>query len=144
MAQAHTAPGHHFFSPFWRHVVTMFGVMVGGMVVSAAIFLTIVGIDWEQATRDYPTAALLVIAAGMTIPMTGWMLYRGIGRKNSTEMAAVMAIPVLPFLGLVWFGVTDSALCGPYCLVGLIGMVGLMLLRRDEYSMEMSRETTAR
>jgi hypothetical protein len=33
------------------------------------------------------------MAAGMTIPMAAWMLYRGMGRKNTAEMAAAMVLP---------------------------------------------------
>jgi hypothetical protein len=111
----------------------MFGVMVAGMIASAAVFLTIVQMTWDEATRDHPTASLLVIAAGMTIPMAAWMLHRGMGRRNTTEMAAVMALPAIPFLALVWFGVTESALCGPYCILAIVGMLALMLHRRSAY-----------
>jgi hypothetical protein len=111
----------------------MFGVMVAGMIASAAIFLTIVQMTWDEATREHPMASLLVIAAGMTIPMAAWMLYRGMGRRNTSEMAAVMALPAIPFLCLVWFGVTDSALCGPYCILAIVGMFALMLYRRSAY-----------
>jgi hypothetical protein len=48
-------------------------------------------------------------------------------------MAAVMALPAIPFLCLVWFGVTDSALCGPYCILAIGGMLALMLYRRSAY-----------
>jgi hypothetical protein len=44
--------------------------------------------------------------------MVAWMLYRGMGRKNSYEMALAMILPVIPFLCLVWFGITKSAQCG--------------------------------
>jgi hypothetical protein len=81
-------------------------------------------------------ASLLVIAAGMSVPMAAWMLHRGMGRRNSAEMAAAMVIPVIPFLCLVWFDVTKSAQCGLYCAVSIVAMLGLMLYRRDEYSME--------
>ena len=60
------------------------------------------------------------------------------GWKNSYEMAAVMILPVIPFLCLVWFDVTKSAQCGAYCLVAIAAMLGLMLYRRDEYSMKMA------
>jgi len=112
----------------------MFAVMVVGMIASAAIFLTIVQMTWDEATRERPTASLLVIAAGMSIPMAVWMLYRGMGRKNSAEMAAAMALPAIPFLCLVWFGVTDSALCGLYCISAIVAMLALMLYRRSEYA----------
>jgi hypothetical protein len=121
-------------SHFWRHALEMFAVMVIGMITSAAIFLTLVQMTWEEAIADRPTASLLVIAAGMSLPMMAWMLYRGMGWKNSVEMAAVMVVPVIPFLCLVWFGVVSSAACGAYCMVTIVAMLGLMLYRRDEYA----------
>jgi hypothetical protein len=127
------ARGAHVGSHFWRHFAEMFGVMVVGMIASAAVFLTIVQMTWEEATRQRPTASLLVIAAGMSIPMAAWMLYRWMGRRNSAEMGAAMVLPVISFLGLVWFGVTNSALCGPYCISAIVAMLALMLHRRSEY-----------
>jgi flagellar biosynthetic protein FliP len=115
----------------------MGAVMFAGMVFSAAVFLFTVGLTWDEATVERPVASLLVIATGMTVPMAAWMLYRGMGVRNSAEMAGAMALPVLPFLCLVWFDVTKSALCGGYCIVALVAMIGLMMYRRSEYSMEM-------
>src|SRR5207342_2037364 len=101
--------GKRHISPFWRHFLQMLAVMMVGMVVSAAIFLSIIGaMTWEEVTTQYATTSLLVMAVGMTLPMAAWMLYRGMGWKNSYEMAAVMAIPAVPFLCLVWSGVTES------------------------------------
>lgn len=141
MSHAHIHRGHRIheqrLSPFWRHFLQMLAIMAAGMVGSAAIFLTIVQMDWEEATVSHPTASLLVIAAGMSVPMAAWMLYRGMGWKNSAEMAAAMILPVVPFLLLVWFNVTKSAQCGTYCLIGIAAMLGLMLYRRGEYSMQM-------
>lgn len=123
-------------TPFRRHFLEMFGLMVVGMIVSAAIFLMIVGMTWDQALIHRPTASLLVIAGGMSLPMAAWMLHRGMGWRSTWEMAVAMAAPVVPFLCLVWFGVTKSALCGPYCAVAIVAMVVLMLYRRETYSME--------
>jgi len=119
-----------------RHFFEMLVVMAVGMIGSAAVFLTAVQMSWDEATVRHPMASLLVIAAGMSVPMAAWMLYRGMGRRNSAEMAAVMVIPVIPFLCLVWFNVTKSAQCGPYCLVSMVAMLGLLLYRRQEYSTE--------
>jgi hypothetical protein len=133
-----TGSGHrHLVWPFWRHFLEMFGAMALGMVAAAAILLSFVGTTWDEATRQYPSASLLAIAAGMTIPMAAWMLYRGMGWKNSREMAAAMAVPVIPFLCLVWTGATPTAQCGAYCLVAIVAMLALMAHRRDEYSMDM-------
>jgi hypothetical protein len=112
----------------------MLGVMMVGMIASAAVFLTAVHMTWDEATVRHPMASLLVIAAGMSVPMAAWMLHRGMGLRNSAEMAAVMVIPVIPFLCLVWFNVTKSAQCRVYCLVSIAAMLGLMLFRRQEYS----------
>jgi hypothetical protein len=123
-------------SPFWRHFLEMFAAMAIGMVTAGAVVMTITGLKtWDQVTIQYPTQALVAMAAGMSIPMAAWMLYRGMGRKNTSEMAAAMVLPVLPFLCLVWFGVTKSAQCGGYCAVTIVAMLALMRYRRSQYSM---------
>ena len=86
--------GTRHLSPFWRHFLQMLAVMVGGMIASGAVLLTFVGAKtWDEVTTQYPTQALMVMAVGMTVPMAAWMLYRGMGWKNTYEMAAVMAFP---------------------------------------------------
>jgi hypothetical protein len=65
------------------------------------------------------------------------MLYRGMGRKYSYEMAAAMVPPVIPFLSLVWFGISKSAQCGGYCALTFVTMYALMRYGRSEYSMQM-------
>ena len=121
--------------PFWRHFFQMLAAMVTGMIATGAVFLTVVGLKtWDEVTIQYPTQALMAMAVGMTTPMVAWMLYRGMGRKNSYEMALAMVVPVIPFLCLVWFGVTQGALCGPYCASTVVAMLGLMYYRRSEYS----------
>ncbi len=126
------------FAPFWRHYLQMAAAMVVGMIASGAIFVSIVGLKtWDEVTIQYPTQALLAMAAGMSIPMVAWMRYRGMGWKNSYEMAGAMVLPVIPFLCLVWFGVTKSAQCGAYCAVTFVAMFALMRYRRSEYSTQM-------
>ena len=136
MTHTHTLlAGKHHLSLFWRHFLQMLAVMMGGMIVSAAVLLTVVGLKtWDEVTTQYGVQALIVMAVGMTVPMAAWMLYRGMGWKNTYEMAAVMAIPVIPFLCLVWFDVTTSAQCGAYCAVTIVAMLALMFYRRREYS----------
>ena len=120
---------------FWRHFLEMLAAMAAGMIAAGAIFLSVVGLKtWDQVLLQYPTQALLAMAAGMTIPMVAWMLFRGMGARNSAEMAAAMVLPVIPFLCLVWFGVTKSAWCGPYCALTIVAMLGLMFYRRSQYS----------
>jgi hypothetical protein len=128
----------HRLSHFWRHYLQMTAVMVAGMIATGAIFLAIVGLKtWDELTFQYPTQALGAMAAGMSIPMVAWMLYRGMGWRNSYEMAAAMVLPVIPFLCLVWLGITKSAQCGWYCALTFVTMYALMRYRRSEYSMQM-------
>ena len=123
-------------SPIWRHYLEMAGVMVVGMFSAAAILVLASDLgSWDLVTTEHPTLALLGMAAGMSIPMVAWMSFRGMGSRNSYEMAAAMVVPAIPSLCLVWFGITDSALCGPYCAVTFVTMYGLMRYRRNEYAM---------
>jgi hypothetical protein len=125
-------------SSFWWHFLQMLAAMTVGMIATGAIFLTLVGLKtWDEVTVQYPTQALLAMATGMTVPMVAWMLLRGRGWKNTGEMAAAMVLPAIPFLCLVWFGVTASAWCGPYCLSTVVAMLALMRYRRSEYSTPM-------
>lgn len=122
-------------SAFWRHFVQMLGVMVAGMLATGFIIVWVGGSpSWDAATIAYPTQCLLGMAVGMTVPMVAWMLYRGMGWRNSVEMAAVMVLPVIPFLCLVWFNVTKSAPCGAYCAISAVAMLALMRYRKEEYS----------
>jgi NhaP-type Na+/H+ or K+/H+ antiporter len=125
-------------SPFWRHFLEMLAAMAVGMVATGAIFLSIVGLKtWDQVTIQYPTQALVAMAAGMSIPMVAWMLLRGMGRRNAYEMAAAMILPVVPFLCLVWFDITKTAQCGGYCAATIVAMLALMRYRRSTYSTAM-------
>lgn len=129
---------------FWRHFLQMLAAMAVGMIATGAIFLSVVGLKtWDQVTLQYPTQALLAMAAGMTIPMAAWMLYRGMGRRNTAEMATAMVLPVIPFLCLVWFDVTKSAQCGGYCILTIVAMLSLMFYRRSQYSATQGPATAA-
>jgi hypothetical protein len=72
----------------------------------------------------------------MTLPMVVWMLNRGMGFRNTFEMATVMLLLVIPFLCLVWFDITARAQCGLYCATTILSMLALMRYRRSEYSMD--------
>lgn len=130
--------GTRRLSPWQHHFLEMFAVMVVGMVAAAVGYCFAIGMRWDEALVHHPAGTLAVVAAGMTVPMAAWMLHCGMGARNTAEMAVAMAAPVVPFLLLVQLGVTKSAQCGAYCLVAVAAMVGLMLYRHDEYSLEMA------
>jgi flagellar biosynthetic protein FliP len=123
------------WAAFWHHLAEMMAVMVIGMVGAGAIFLIVIQKNLAEAVDHYPTQALLVEAVGMTAPMVAWMRHRGHDWRDALEMGAVMALPVIPFLLLVWFDVTKTAPWHAYCGVSCAAMVALMLYRRDVYTM---------
>jgi len=79
---------------------------------------------------------LLVMAVTMTAPMVAWMRYRGHGWAASAEMAAAMFVPTFGVIALLGAGLVDDlgALLAVEHVARLLGMLGAMLLRRDEYS----------
>jgi hypothetical protein len=138
--EGHSSEVHrkHRLSHFWKHYLQMAAVMGVGMFVAGAILTFTVGLkSRDEVTIRYPNQALLAMVAGMSIPMVAWMSFRGMGWRNSYEMALAMVLPVIPFLCLVWFGITKSAWCGPYCVSTFVAMFALMRYRRSEYSMQM-------
>ena len=135
MTRLQTSAHPHGVSPFWKHFFEMLGAMMLGMMATAAVFLTAVGLKtWDEVTTEYPTQSLLAMAVGMTLPMAAWMAYRGMSRRSTVEMSAVMVLLALPCLLLVWLGITDGAQCGVYCLLMVVGMYAVMKHRQEEYS----------
>ena len=79
---------------------------------------------------------LLLMAVTMTVPMVGWMRYRGHGRRASAEMSASMLLPTLAVVGLLWSGLIADlgVLLAVEHIAMLLSMLAAMLLRREEYS----------
>lgn len=119
---------------FLLHFAEMMIAMMIGMAIGVGIFVAIVGVTYAQSRHEYPTAALLVMAVSMTIPMVAWMRLRRHTWRNSMEMGAAMMLPAVPFLVLLWCHVTQVALTGPYMAVSVVAMLALMLYRWEVYS----------
>ena len=115
--------------PFFRHYLEMVAAMVIGMIVFGAPAGLVV--DYGETVP-----MLAAMAATMTVPMAGWMRYRGHGWAPTVEMSAAMVVPALGVIGLSAADlVTDAgALMALEHVVMLTAMLGAMLLRRDEYA----------
>ena len=132
------ARGRAWILPFWQHFLEMFAAMWIGMVAGTAGFLAVTGQSSpRQAALLYPLAAVLGMALSMTVPMVGWMLYRGHGWRNSAEMAGAMLLPAIPFVILAGLHVIKGTTCCAYMALSTLAMLGLMFYRRDVYSMPM-------
>ena len=124
---------------FVRHYLEMVAAMFLGMVVlgiPAGWALGAVGSSWSELNTDAPSLMLLGMAVTMTVPMVGWMRYRGHGWRANTEMSASMLIPTFAAIGVLESGVMDDvdALLVSEHVAMLLGMLAAMLLRRDEYA----------
>jgi hypothetical protein len=116
----------------------MVAAMLLGMAVlslPAGAALGALGTSMSELNRDAPAISLLLMAVTMTVPMVGWMRYRGHGWQASAEMAASMFVPALGVIVLLWVGLVEDleTLMAIEHIVMFPGMLLVMLLRRDEY-----------
>jgi len=98
--------------------------------------LQAIGSSASQVQDDAPAVALLGMAFIMTVPMVGWMRYRGHGWRPSAEMAASMFLPTFGVIGLMAIGMVEGfvTLMTIEHVVMLPSMLVAMLLRPSEYT----------
>lgn len=118
---------------FLRHLLEMALAMMVGMMASAAVFLSAVGMTADQALRRHAVLFVVVQAFGMTAAMVAWMRHRGHAWRSCSEMGAAMVAPALPLILLRLLGTISGPICGTYCALSVLAMVLLMLYRRSDY-----------
>lgn len=126
---------------FVRHYVEMVVAMFAGMVVLGApleLLLRAVGSSTDKLESSAPEVVLLGMAVIMTIPMVGWMRYRGHAWRPCNEMAASMFIPTFGAIALLWTGTGFGSAMMIEHMVMLPAMLVAMLLRIDEYACDHS------
>jgi hypothetical protein len=113
-----------------------FGEMTLAMLAGMGVFHLAMG---EHGAATSATASA-VHEAGMmvfmTVPMVAWMRLRGHGWRHGYEMAAGMLVPVAAIWVLLGLGLGESV---SWLRVAdhpamLLGMLGTMLLRREQYT----------
>jgi len=120
---------------FVRHYVEMVVAMFLGM----GVLLPPLGAALRAAGTSLHGSDVLMISAmalTMTVPMVGWMRFRGHGWPVCADMTAAMAIPALTVLALLWSGLVADlgSLLVIEHLAMLPSMLVAMVLRRDEYT----------
>jgi len=131
----------------WRfaaHYLEMVTVMFAGMGILFGLAVLSRGLGGpDLVAGDDPALALSRMGVSMVLPMAAWMWWRGHSWAANGEMALAMIVPTLAALALLAAGtVTDKGtLMWIQHVVMLPAMLGVMLLRRDEYS---QRHSTAR
>ena len=90
---------------------------------------------YSEPFRQLPELSVLVVTLTMTAPMTAWMLFRGMPRRATAEMSAVMPVLAIVLLAAGWLAVVPR---GDLALLehGLMmpAMLVLMLFRLDIYA----------
>jgi hypothetical protein len=124
---------------FVRHYAEMVAAMLVGMVVlglPAGAALGAFGMSMSELHEDAPALMLLLMAVTMTVPMVGWMRYRGHGWRASAEMSAAMFLPAFGVIALLGAGLmTDiGALMIVEHVAMFASMLVAMLLRPAEYT----------
>ena len=119
---------------FLRHYLEMVVAMLLGMAV-LGLPLYAVGTGWHELAIESPAIGFLGMATSMTVPMVGWMIYRGHGRRANMEMSASMFVPTFAVITLTWADVvTDTgALMTIEHVAMFVAMAAVMLLRPAEY-----------
>ena len=118
---------------FVRHLFEMALAMMVGMMASAAVFLSVVGMTADEALRRHAVLFVVVQAFGMTVAMIAWMRRRGHAWRGCSEMAAAMVVPAVLLICLRVVGVISGPICGVYCISTVVAMVLVMVYRRRDY-----------
>ena len=120
-------PAKHFLRHYLEMVAAMFlGMAILGVPVDRAL-------DALGATSD--EFMFLGMATTMTVPMVGWMLYRGHGWRANAEMSASMFVPTFAVIGVLSAGLLTSigALMTIEHTAMFVLMAAVMLARPAEY-----------
>jgi hypothetical protein len=123
---------------FARHYVEMIVAMFAGMLIlglPGEAALGLAGTSSHELQTTAPAVVLLGMAFTMTVPMVGWMRFRGHGWRPSVEMAASMVLPTLGAIAAMGAGITDfdGAMVAEHVAM-FPAMLVAMLLRVDEYT----------
>jgi hypothetical protein len=124
---------------FGRHYLEMCVAMCAAGVPLTLVVLAAISSLMNLGLREqYPALYLVLIAFSLTLPMSGWMWFRGMPWRPILEMAAaafavavmLIAAVAVGFAGRGMLQVTVGEFCGLSCLA----MFVVMLFRLDLYT----------
>jgi hypothetical protein len=121
---------------FLRHYLEMCAPMCIGFAIGDLIyFWAAARFGYSKPFTELPELSVAVVTVTMTAPMVAWMLFRGMPRRETVEMAAVMPILATALLMFGWLAVVERR---ELALLehGLMmpAMLVPMLVRRDLYT----------
>lgn len=131
MAIATHAPDSRSVRRFTRHYLEMIVAMLLGMATLYPLWKLTTHGAWAERV-DISSVAM---ATAMTIPMVGWMLYRGHRAAPCVEMALAMYLGFAVFLPFHWWGGLGEmgVMMGGHIAMPIFMLIA-MLGRWDEYA----------
>jgi hypothetical protein len=63
---------------------------------------------YSEPFTELPELSIAVVTFTMTAPMVAWMLFRGMPRRETTEMAAAMPVLAIVLLALGWVAIVPK------------------------------------
>jgi hypothetical protein len=94
---------------FIRHFVEMCAPMCIGFALGDLVYFWAAGQQGSsEPFRQLPELSVLVVTLTMTAPMTAWMLFRGMPRRATAEMAAAMPVLAMVLLPLGWLAIVPK------------------------------------
>lgn len=107
----------------------------GEMMVSMMVGMAIGGMLGVSRIPNTELKALLWLVA-MVVPMVGWMRFRGMSWRQSTEMAVAMAIPTVFGLVAFWTGTIAARSVNSIEHGSMMpAMLALMVYRHRQYGL---------
>jgi hypothetical protein len=95
---------------FVWHYVEMCAPMCIGFAVGDLVYFRAAGrFGYSEPFSELPEVSVLVVTFTMTAPMVAWMLFRGMPRRVTAEMAAVMPILAIALLALGWLALVPES-----------------------------------
>ena len=121
---------------FLRHYFEMCAPMCVGFAVGDLVYFWAAGqFGHSEPFSELPELSVGIVTFTMTAPMVAWMLFRGMPRRETAEMAAVMPVLAMALLVFGWLAIVPK---GDLALLehGLMmpAMLAPMLLRLDLYT----------
>jgi hypothetical protein len=151
---ATATPASRVITPVGRFVAELAGMCavmcLGAIALSFAAFGAASALGYPSLAVQEPELSAAIITVGLALPMAGYMVVRGHGRRHNLVMTGSTILVGLVVIGLLWSGAiaTDGLqnwhslyglICPPACLV----MVVEMLISFNMYSGRARHQGTA-
>lgn len=121
---------------FGLHLLEMCMVMCAGAVVLSVLFFGAAGLlGYTDLPKTAPELSVLVIALNLSVPMAGWMRYRGMAWQPTLEMSGSTLVVGLALVAAYWMDlIAKESLIDVQTSLACPIMAAVMLLRFRLYS----------